>query len=1165
MDPLSLTVAASNLLSAVNTVIIIVSRYHKEMKKTPRDLERFTEELKRLSDVLGTLESLIQEAKVPTPDVDPKLKALVPLYEPLTLYLDDIKILQGKLEVPSWSYMSQRKRSLAVALGWPLKEDEVKNELDKMKSFREQLKDAIQVDTINLAVESQKIVSENQKILTQLVRSWRNRSTADHRQKLLRWLAAPDIAANYQAALKRRSEDTGSWFSESKPYLQWVAAPRSFLWLYGIAGSGKTILTSTAIESALAYAQNTIGIAVVYFYFDFNDSDKQLVEKMVRSLVKQLSLQCPETPHILSMLFATCEASDRSPSLDELLETMRQLMHSYCDVYMVLDALDECSERDELLDILARFRDWSLNHLHILVSSRPERSIEEGISPHLSDNGNKVEICGELIDEDIRHYIQGRLERDPKLKRWRKTPDVRGEIEHCLMSKAKGMFRLAVCHLDELATCLNRPQLRQRLNCLPRTLDQMYSQMLLRIPEELEPLAFKILQWLTYSARQLNVTEVAEALCVDCEDIPRFDPDRRLPDPQDVLEACPGLIVTVDIDADTEAAGGTNDTTTQATHIRLAHYSVKEFLVSARVHEHAPRFRLDDAPASHASMAETCLAYLLSFERRDSIYPGVMSEFHLIAYASQYWFWHACMAAPGTASETTVPLIMELLDSPSPAYANWLRIYNPDKPWQSPGSSLLMEDKSDDFAAPPPLYIASLCGLTLVVSAILEGEADVNQSDGGEKGSALHAASYGGHADVIRGLVVAGAEINGGDGVHTGSPLQAAAFNGHGQAVETLLELGADVNQTGGKYANPLQAACRAGKLAIVEKLLGAGADIHASGGFYGDALQAASFYGHDAIVRILLAAGADINRVGGIYGSALQAASRNGYAKLVQDLLQAGAHVNLTGGMYHTALQSAARGGQKAIIDILVSAGADVNAQGGKYGNALQAASLLDNASVVKYLLELGADVNARGGMYGCALQTACAHGYEQVVCLLLNSGADPNLPGGYYGLPIIAAAKQGHASIVEKLLDTGTRIQGWKLSIAITSEGHKEAVQLLRKAGAKVMADGEDDVNRGDGIVGGGLKRSQTMSLVAQEFTGEGIEINENEIRQVALSLKFCDECGQPIPDGDIYYHCNICLNDDWDSCIKCVQAGFVCQDRQHRMVRRRIQNGMIIDMLD
>jgi hypothetical protein len=46
---------------------------------------------------------------------------------------------------------------------------------------------------------------------------------------------------------------------------------KSFLWLYGIAGCGKTILTSTAIEDAIGYCQSNTGSAIAYFYFDFND------------------------------------------------------------------------------------------------------------------------------------------------------------------------------------------------------------------------------------------------------------------------------------------------------------------------------------------------------------------------------------------------------------------------------------------------------------------------------------------------------------------------------------------------------------------------------------------------------------------------------------------------------------------------------------------------------------------------------------------------------------------------------------------------------------------------------------------------------------------------------------------------------------------------------
>ena len=148
MDPLSLTIAASQLLGAVNTVIMIVIRYNEEMNKTPRDLERLEEELKGLRGVLEALDSLIVEAKTSKADGDPMLQALIPLYEPLTLYLDDVKTLQTKLELPAWYSTSRRRRSVVAALGWPLKEDEARRELEKMRSFREQLKDAIQVDTM---------------------------------------------------------------------------------------------------------------------------------------------------------------------------------------------------------------------------------------------------------------------------------------------------------------------------------------------------------------------------------------------------------------------------------------------------------------------------------------------------------------------------------------------------------------------------------------------------------------------------------------------------------------------------------------------------------------------------------------------------------------------------------------------------------------------------------------------------------------------------------------------------------------------------------------------------------------------------------------------------------------------------------------------------------
>ena len=703
-------------------------------------------------------------------------------------------------------------------------------------------------------------------------------------------------------------------------------------------------------------------------------------------------------------------------------------------------------------------------------------------------------------------------------------------------------FRLVVCQIDELTTCFTRPQLQERLKWLPKNLDDMYATMLHRIPEEHEQTAVKILQWLTYSTSQLSVDEVAEVLCVDVEDDPRFDPERRFPDPQDILEICPGLVIG------TGTGVQDSEGTVIGEQVQLAHYSVKEFLTSKRIKELVPNYSIDPTTA-HTSMAEVCLAYLLSFNSPASVSPSMLENFPLAAYAAQHWTKHAKLAEE---AESLATLTMELFDDVNPAYVNWGCLHNPDKRWQTPADGIKKRVDGEEDPLPRPIYIASLCGLLPVVDVILESGADVNET-AGECGNPLQAASRGGHENVVQRLLKAGADVNVLGGLY-GTALQAAAFWGHARVVQCLLDSGADVNCAAGKYANALQAASREGHLPVVQMLLRAGANVAQRGGFYGDALQAAAFYGHDTIVQALLHAGADVNQQsGGIYGTALQAASRNGYDKVVRDLIATGARVNNTSGMYHTALQSAARGAQGSVIKRLLEAGAEVNAQGGKYGNALQAACLTNEVKVVQQLLEAGADINAQGGMYGTALQTVCAHGYEKLVQILLDAHANVNIRGGFLGSAVVAAAKNGHDAILELLLKAGADVKGWTITITVTRTSHRQVIALLEEAGVGINRDGN-----GDG--------SGSGALLAQDF--EGINIansgdDDGHIRQAALSVKFCDECGRSIPNGEKYWHCAICLNDDWDSCQRCFRAGFPCPVRRHKLVRRQIRGGVIVDI--
>lgn len=113
-------------------------------------------------------------------------------------------------------------------------------------------------------------------------------------------------------------------------------------------------------------------------------------------------------------------------------------MTSLGDTYVILDALDECADRDELLTDLEEVTSWGDANLHVLTTSRREKDIEEALTP-LSDRQNRIAIQSALVNADICTYIHDRLQVDRKLRRWQKHPNVQREIEDKLTRKADGM------------------------------------------------------------------------------------------------------------------------------------------------------------------------------------------------------------------------------------------------------------------------------------------------------------------------------------------------------------------------------------------------------------------------------------------------------------------------------------------------------------------------------------------------------------------------------------------------------------------------------------------------------------------------------------------------------------------------------------------------------
>jgi hypothetical protein len=118
------------------------------------------------------------------------------------------------------------------------------------------------------------------------------------------------------------------------------------------------------------------------------------------------------------------------------MEVLHDILSGFRHAYIVIDALDECSEPelDDLLSFIEEVAEWKHGSLHFLVTCRPIRYILKALKPIILNN---IDLRHALLIEDIRIHIRERLQNDRLLREW--PMEVKDEIEGCLMKGADGM------------------------------------------------------------------------------------------------------------------------------------------------------------------------------------------------------------------------------------------------------------------------------------------------------------------------------------------------------------------------------------------------------------------------------------------------------------------------------------------------------------------------------------------------------------------------------------------------------------------------------------------------------------------------------------------------------------------------------------------------------
>ncbi|KAJ6524908.1 hypothetical protein DFH09DRAFT_185693 [Mycena vulgaris] len=249
------------------------------------------------------------------------------------------------------------------------------------------------------------------------------------RTRLDEWVRPPAGVANSQRiAANKRHAETGLWLLERPEFREWIYTPSSFLWLHGISGSGKTVLSSTIINTIHARAEH-----YVFFYFDTNNPEQQTVTQLLCSLVTQLSIRSDPPDSKLDALWTSHASGQKLLTDVELIsDALLPLLKDFDQkpVYIVLDALDECSERHGLLHLIITILDANLPNVRILVTNRPE--VQAG-HPKLVERAVSVSLEG-CVDGDIELYLTEVLSKEPG---W--IYEKRDDIKRGLLQRSNGM------------------------------------------------------------------------------------------------------------------------------------------------------------------------------------------------------------------------------------------------------------------------------------------------------------------------------------------------------------------------------------------------------------------------------------------------------------------------------------------------------------------------------------------------------------------------------------------------------------------------------------------------------------------------------------------------------------------------------------------------------
>ncbi|RHZ64367.1 hypothetical protein CDV55_104908 [Aspergillus turcosus] len=676
-------------------------------------------------------------------------------------------------------------------------------------------------------------------------------------QKYLDWLSPTNYAIQQSDYIGRRQPGTGEWLLASSAFQSWIERTQETLFCPGIPGAGKTILASVVVDELEARFGNDRDVGIAYIFCSFENRDDQIQNpaSLLASLLRQLAQSRVKMPDSIVALYDKHRLKGTRPSFNETSKALRLVVQSLPRVFVVIDALDECSRLtisqilDELFDLQAT------RNLNLLATSRfiPEIMAKFRDKPTEEIRATKTDVMTYLNAN--MNKLHASVSRNQQLQQ---------KIANEISDAAGGMFLLAQLCLNSLSGKLSERAIRCELEELSKgsgTYDSAYDKAMQRINDQVpdrRDMAIEVLSWMTRARRQLTALELLHALAVELGEM-EFHED-NLSDLDDVISVCEGLVtVTADPMGDT---------------IRLVHYTTKEYF---------DRRWTSWFPDADASIATTCVTYLsfdafqTGFCLTDAELETRLDQYPLYSYAAKNWGDHAraqpihehlLMVFLGDTGKVTASVQEIFAINGFSSYGN----YSQRVPLGFTGlhlaayfglksvlqSIIQQSDQSHamDSMGRTPFMWAVFAGHEDVAKLFLDHGVNAHIRDW-EGRTPISLAASAGRVDCVKLLLDCDVDPDSRD-IDDQTPLSWASYRGHIDVVHLLVERGADPDAKDCFYdKTPLSWAAADGWLEIVEFLLGQSVNIDSRDKLGRTPVFWAVENGHTAVVKLLLENGA--------------------------------------------------------------------------------------------------------------------------------------------------------------------------------------------------------------------------------------------------------------------------------------------------------------------